>query len=118
MKSLVVHYSKTDKARFVAETVAAEVGADTEEIIDLKKRNGILGFLSGGSNARRGKETEIAPTRKSPADYDLVIVGTPAWAGRPSPAISTYLKKNYLSEKNEAVFFIQRGKKPQSYRPN
>jgi len=114
LKSLVVYYSRTGNARFIAETIAAEVGADIEEVIDLKKRSGAFGFLSGGSDARRGKETKIAPTTKSPASYDLIIVGTPVWAGRPSPAIRTYLKKNDLSGKKVAVFFAQGGKKPQA----
>ena len=113
MKSLVVYYSRSGNARFVAQTIAAEVGADIEEVIDLKKRSGALGFFSGGSDARRGKETKIAPTTKSPADYDLIIVGTPVWAGRPTPAITTYLKKNDLSGKKVAVFLTQGGKKPQ-----
>jgi len=113
LKSLVVYYTRTGNARFVAETIAAEVGADIEEAVDLKKRSGILGYLSGGRDARQGKETEIAPTKKSPADYDLIIVGTPIWAGKPTPAITTYLKKNDLSGKKVAVFFAQGGKKPQ-----
>lgn len=114
LKSLVIYYSRTGNARFVAETIAAEIGADIEEVIDLKNRKGPLGFLSGGFAARRSKETEIVPTKKSPAGYDLIIVGTPVWAGRPSPAIRTYLKKNDLSGKKVAVFFAQGGKKPQA----
>ena len=114
MKSLVVYYTRTGNARFVAETIAAEIGADVEEVIDLKKRTGALGYLSGGSDARRGKETEISPTKKSPAEYDLVIVGTPVWAGRPAPAILTYLKKHDFADKKVAVFFTQGGKKPQA----
>jgi flavodoxin len=114
LKSLVVYYTRTGNARFVAETVAAEIGADVEEVVDLKKRSGPLGYLSGGSDARRGKETDIAPTKKSPADYDLIIIGTPVWAARPTPAITTYLKKNDLSEKKVAVFFTQGGKNPQA----
>jgi flavodoxin len=113
LKSLVVYYTRTGNARFAAETIAAEIGADVEEVIDLKKRSGALGYLSGGSDARRGKETEIAPTKKSPAAYDLIIVGTPVWAARPAPAITTYLKKNDLSGKKVAVFFTQGGKNPQ-----
>ena len=113
MKSLVVFYSRTGNARFVAQTIAAEVGADIEEVIDLKKRSGIIGYLGGGSDARRGKETLLGPTQKSPADYDLVIVGTPIWGGRPTPAITTWLKKNNLSGKKVAVFFVQGRKSPQ-----
>lgn len=77
MKSLVVYYTRTGNARFAAEIIAAEIGADVEEIIDMKKRSGAMGYLTGGSDARRGKETEIAQTKKTPADYDLIIVGTP-----------------------------------------
>jgi flavodoxin len=84
-----------------------------EEVIDLKKRSGVIGFLRAGSDARRGKGTEIAPTQKSPADYDLIIVGTPIWGGRPAPAITTYLKKNNLSGKKVALFFVQGGKRSQ-----
>jgi flavodoxin len=112
LKSLVVYYTRTGNARFAAETIAAEIGADVEEIIDMKKRSGAMGWLSGGSDARRGKETEIAPTKKSPADYNLIIVGTPVWASRPTPAVTTYLKKNNLSSKKVALFFTQGGKKP------
>jgi flavodoxin len=113
LKSLVVYYTRNGNARFVAETIATEIGADVEEVIDLKKRSGILGWLSGGRDAKQGKETEIAPTKKAPADYDLIVIGTPIWAGKPTPAINTYLKKNDLSGKKAAAFFSQGGKKPQ-----
>jgi len=112
LKSLVVYYTRTGNARFVAETIAAEIGSDVEEVIDMKKRSGILGYLGGGRDARQGKETQITPSKKSPADYELIIVGTPIWAARPTPAITTYLKKNDLSGKKIAIFFTQAGKKP------
>lgn len=114
LKSLVVYYSRTGNARFVAQTIAAEVGADVEEVIDLKKRSGIIGFLKSGRDARGGKITKIAPTTKSPVNYDLIILGTPIWAGRQSPAITTYLKENDLSGKKVAFFFAQGGKKLQA----
>jgi flavodoxin len=112
LKSLVVYYSRNGNTKFVAETIAAEIGADVEEIVDLKKRSGLLGFLIGGKDAMQGKETEIAPTTKSPADYDLIVVGTPNWASRITPATLTYLKKNNLSGKKVAGFFSQDGDKP------
>ena len=113
MKSLIVYYSRTGNARYVAQTIASQIGAEIEEVVDLKKRGGIFGFLSGGKDARNGKETEISPSTKSPTDYDLIVVGSPIWAGKPTPAIVTYLKKNDLSGKKVALFFTQGGKKPQ-----
>ena len=111
MKSLVVYYTRGGNTRFVAETIAAEIGADMEEVVDLRKRSGILGYLRGGKDASQGKETEISPTIKSPTGYELIILGSPIWAGKPAPAITTYLKKNDLSGKKVAVFFSQGGKK-------
>jgi flavodoxin len=112
LRSLIVYYTRTGNARFVAETIAAEIGADVEEVVDLKKRSGLFGFLSGGKDARQGKETEISLTTKSPADYELVIFGTPIWAGKPSPAIRTYIK-NDLSGKKVAAYFTKGQKKLQ-----
>ena len=64
MKTFVIYYTRTGNAKFVAETIVAELGADMEEVIDLKKRQGKLAFLPDGRDAMRGKETEIAQTKK------------------------------------------------------
>jgi flavodoxin len=45
MKSLVVYYSRSGNTRFVAEQISEEIGADIEEIIDIKKRKGLLGLF-------------------------------------------------------------------------
>ena len=112
LKSLVVYYSSTGNAKFVAETLAAEIGSDVEEIVDEKNRRGPIGWLTAGKDARKGSETEIAPTKKSPAEYDLIVVGTPNWASRITPAIRTYLKKNSLAGKKVAAFVVQDGDSP------
>ncbi len=103
MKSLVVYYTRTGKTKFVAETIAAQLSADIEEIVDLKKRGGTLGWIAAGKDSSQEKETEIAPTKLSPSNYDLIIVSTPVWAWRPTPAIRTYIKQNDLSGKKVAL---------------
>ncbi len=105
MKSLVVYYTRTGNAKFAAETVAAELGSDIEEIVDLKKRAGKPGWISAGKDSTQEKETQIAPTKLVPADYDLIVLGTPIWAWRPTPAIRTHIAKNDLSGKKVALFF-------------
>jgi len=104
MRSLVVYYSRTGNAKFIASTIAAAIGADTEEIVDLRKRSGPIGFLSGGKDATQGKETEIGETKRSPKDYDLIVIGTPVWSSSPTPAIRTYINHNDLAGKKVAVF--------------
>jgi flavodoxin len=105
MKTLVVYYTRTGNSKFAAETIAAELGADMEEVVDLKNRKGRLAFLPAGRDAMQGKLTEIAQTKRNPLDYDIIVVAQPVWAGSPTPAIRTYLKKNDLSGKKVAVFF-------------
>jgi flavodoxin len=105
MKSLVVYYSRTGKTRFVAEAIASKLGADIEEIVDLKKRDGKLGWIMGGKDASQKKQTEIAPMKRATCDYDLFILGTPIWAWSPTPAVRTYVARNVLEGKKVAVFY-------------
>lgn len=105
MKTLVVYYSRTGNTKFVAEEVTAELGADMEEIIDLKNREGKLGWLSSSRDATGNRQTKIEETKKDPKDYDLIVIGTPVWAWSPSSAIRSYVATHDLSGKNVALFF-------------
>ena len=105
---LVVYYSRTGTTRKVAEYITKQLGADMEEIIDMKKRSGIWGFLIGGRDALRKKETEINEIKKDPSKYDLVIAGSPMWAGNITPAIRTYLNK-YKTDIKSVAFFVTSG---------
>ena len=109
MKSLVVYYSRSGNTRFVAEKISQKIGGDIEEIIDKKRRKGPLGFVIGGFDATRGRKTDIAEMKKSPRDYDLIVVGTPMWNKRITPAVRTYLEDNKLSEKRVALFCTNHG---------
>ena len=105
-----MYYSRTGNAKFAAERIASELKSDIEEVVDLKNRQGWLSFLRAGYDATLGKETKIETTQKLPKDYDLIVVGTPVWNSRPTPAIRTYLKKNDLSGKKIAVFSTNEGR--------
>jgi flavodoxin len=109
MKSLVVYYSRSGNTRFVAEKISQKMGGDIEEIIDKKRRKGPLGFVIGGFDATRGRKTDIAEMKKSPRDYDLIVVGTPMWNKRITPAVRTYLEDNKFSEKRVAIFCTNNG---------
>ncbi|ASJ00676.1 flavodoxin family protein [Thermococcus gorgonarius] len=110
MKALVVYYSRDGHTREAARRIAEALGADIDEVIDRKNRKGILGFLRAGYDATRGKTTEIA-FEKDPSEYDLVVVGSPVWNGRVTPAIRTYLLRNGEKIKKAAFFATCAGKK-------
>jgi len=105
MKSLVVYYSRTGTTRAVGKAIAEELGASCEEIIDLKKRTGLrpIRWLIAGMDAWRKKLTKIK-TQKEPERYDMIIIGTPIWEGKMTPAVRTYLTNKNLDGKKEGFF--------------
>ncbi len=110
MKTLVVYYSRTGNTKFVAEKVAQELGAEIEELTDQKKRDGLFSFFTNGYDSTREKKTRLAETTKNPLDFDFVILGTPVWNARPTPAMRTYLGDHDLSGKKVAIFCANMGK--------
>jgi flavodoxin len=89
--TLVVYYSLTGRTEKVADKIVSKLKSDVEKIIDKKKRKGLFGFLFAGRDAFRERLTEIEKPSKDPSKYDLVILGTPVWAGNMTPALRTYL---------------------------
>jgi flavodoxin len=101
---LIVYYSRGGTTRKIATHVQKELGADIEEIIDKKYRKGIIGFITGGFDAKSGKLTRIAEPTRKPADYELVILATPVWAANITPAIRTYARTHLGAPK--ALAFV------------
>ena len=105
MKSLVVYYSHTGRTRAVAEMIAAAVSGDLEQIVEVGvERKGLMGFLRSGRGAMRKEKSQIEPPKKRPADYDLVLVGTPVWGWNLVPAVRSYLSAVDLKGKPVALF--------------
>jgi flavodoxin len=112
MKTLVAFYSRTGHTKKVAEAIAKELGADLEEIIDKTNRSGLWGWLIAGRDAFLNRLTSIEKPKKDPAQYDLVICGSPLWAFiSSSPAIRTYLVENVAKIKRAAFFLTMGGTK-------
>ncbi|HEX2956776.1 MAG TPA: flavodoxin [Chitinispirillaceae bacterium] len=111
MKILVVYYSKTGTTKKLAQRLCAEFKADGEELVDKKKRSGLIGWLIGGRDAMKRVPTEIESTRKNPADYDVVLIGGPLWGFKGiAPASRTFLLQNKDKIKRVAFFMTRGGK--------
>ena len=103
-KILVVFYSRSGNTKKVAKSVSDILKCDIEEIFDTKNRKGVFGFLSAGSDARNNRDIKIKEIKINPSLYDLVIIGTPVWAGNISAPIRTYISKNKDNFKKVAFF--------------
>lgn len=106
---LIVHYSLTGTTRRLAQAVADSLGADAEEIVDKKNRRGLFGFLGAGRDALTRRLTPIGEPERNPADYDLVAIGTPVWAGRMASPVRSYLDRQRGRLKATAFFCTSGG---------
>lgn len=111
MKTLVVYYSRTGNTRKLAEMLKDTLKCNVEEIIDTQKRSGVLGFLRSGREARNRGVTVLEDIKNDPADFDLLIIGTPIWGGTISTPVRTYIIKNQEKFKNVAFFCTANGPK-------
>lgn len=108
MKSLVAYYSRTNITKKLAEEIAETLGADIEEITTTEKYNGKIGYARAGKHALSEKIVETGKQRHDPADYDVVYLGTPVWAGKSSTPLISYMKKNE-GKFNKVKFFATAG---------
>jgi flavodoxin len=113
MNPLVVFYSRTGATKRVGETLAELLDCDSEELLDTKKRSGPLGFVLAGKDATAKKLTKLTEVKRDPALYDLIILGTPIWAGTLSSAMRTYIANNKSKFKRVAFFCTHGGSESQ-----
>jgi flavodoxin len=106
MKVGIVYYSRTGNTRKVAKILEdklkekkAEV--DLIEIEHVKKP----GFFTAGRAAMKQQDLPIKNTDFDMGKYDVLLVGSPTWAGRPSPFVKIFMDKaENVKGKKVAVF--------------
>ncbi len=108
MSSLVVYYSRKGTTRKIGELISNEAEWEFEEIIDIKKRKGFIGFLKSGKDATFKKLADIKEIQKNPELFDLIILGTPIWNRRMTPAIRTYITE-FKNKIKDVAFFCTEG---------
>jgi flavodoxin len=108
MKCLVVYFSKSGNTAGAAVKLAELLGADQEEIKETRGRRGPIGFLKSGYESAKKKSPPITQPRKDPGNYDLVIIGTPVWAGTFASPVRSYLEQ-YGDRIGKAAFLCTQG---------
>lgn len=108
MKTLVVYFSRSGHTRQVANEIAARCGADLEMIREPRSRAGGWGYLRSLWQALRHAAPPISAAVKNPADYDLVIIGTPIWSFGLAPPVRSYARQ-YATYFKQVAFFCTEG---------
>ncbi len=101
---LIAYYSRSGTTRSVAARLAADLGADLEEIVDPTSRSGVFGYQRSGFQAFFRRLAPIAPPAHDPGAYDLVVVGTPIWDMSVSSPVRSYLRRHRSALPTVAFF--------------
>ena len=83
------------------------LSCDVEELVDTASRAGPVGFLKSVRDGSGRKLTTLQPVKMDPANYDIVVVGTPNWDANMSSPVRTYLTENNAKFKTVAFFITQ-----------
>ena len=109
MDILVVYFSRTGHTQRIAAEIAAATGADLDPIVEQRSRKGILGYLRSGRDAYKKLIVPIEPSTKNPADYEIVVLGTPVWAGHISSPVRAYVAAHREQLARVALFCTEGG---------
>ncbi len=97
MKVLVAFYSNTGRTQAKMVRLMEKLGG--ERLITIRTprpRTGPIGFLKSGFEAVRRRAAVIEPLGAplDMADFDLVVLGSPVWAGHLSSPMRAFLQQN------------------------
>lgn len=94
MRYLVLYFSLTGNTERAAKMIAQRLGADLEQVHDIKKRSGPWGFFTSGMDSVLKRKTKIRAIQNDIKNYDVLIVGSPVWAGHMAPAVRAILSEH------------------------
>ncbi len=110
LESLIVFYSREGATEDLARELSVHLNSDILELEDNKDRSGLLGYLMSRFDALTANITVINNFDHRLEDYDLILIGTPIWAGKMTPAIRTFLLGNAEVLPDVAFFVTHEGK--------
>ena len=112
MKTIIVYHSFSGVTRGIAERVRTACGGDLVEVSPLEPYSKPTAYTLGTLRARGGKPDAVQPAAIDVAAYDLVVLGTPVWAWRPTPVMNGALAALAGAAGKKAVTFATCGSAP------
>jgi flavodoxin len=103
-KALIVYYSNTGHTKTIAEELAKAGGWSVAEIREAKPRKGRWGEIRCAIESLIGIKPHIEFTSPPFDTFDLVVIGTPVWAGHVASPVQSFLAK-HRSNLHRVAFF-------------
>ena len=105
IRACVIFYSYSGVTRGVAEGIRNASGCDLLEVRTKKPYTSFSAYTTGVLRSRKMACDPIEPAEIDVSGYDFLIIGTPVWAGRATPAINAAVQALNGCEGKLAVVF-------------
>lgn len=112
MNVCVIYHSYSGITRRLAETVRAACDGDAIEVMPRHSYNAVSAYTLGCMRARNQECDPIDPDTIDVSKYDLIVLGTPVWAFRATPAMNAAITGLKGAQGKSAVIFATCGGKP------
>jgi len=112
MSVCIVYHSETGNTKKVAEYMAKATGATLIPVRDCAGYNKVTMYLLGIARARAGDKAAIEPRMIDVSAFDLIIVGSPVWAWKPTPAANAVIAALTGCEGKKGMVFATSGGMP------
>ncbi len=111
MKKLVIYYSFEGNTKLLSQIISQNLDTDILEIKPKNevKRKGFMKYLWCGKSVFMKEKPELEPILINIDEYDLLIIGTPVWAGTFAPALRTFFDEYDIKNKKILLFYTHNG---------
>lgn len=113
MKVLIVYYSWSGNTKRLADEIASEIPVNTE--VELKVPAGTFSedmyqtYDIFKKQLAANNYPAIQKLSINPGDFDLILVGSPVWGGKPASPIHTFLDQIQGFKGEVASFYTDAG---------
>jgi flavodoxin len=112
MSVCIVYHSETGNTKKVAEAVAKATGATLIPVKDPANYGRVGRYLVGARKAMAGEKAAVEPSKIDVSACDLIVIGSPVWAWRPTPGANGAIAALTGCEGKKGMVFCTCGGKP------
>jgi len=109
MKTSIIYYSYSGITRGIAEKIQKSCGGDLVEVKSKENYSAITAYTLGCYRAMKEECDLIEPETIDVSASDLIVIGTPVWAFKATPAINAAIAALKGCDGKKAVIFATCG---------
>lgn len=112
MKPAIIYTSYTGTTHAVAQKIHDACGGDLIEVKSWDLMSRLFMFFVRRSPDMQVRDDGVPPAAIDVSGYDLVVIGTPVWMGKPTPAIRKTIAGLTGCKGKPVIFFATCGEDP------